>query len=349
MKRQFPALRGLAIILVVLNHAISFTNISARELGYSPAQPWHVTVMVIFGQLGYVAVPIFLFISGGFFAYAARGEPPSISWKVVWSNFKHVLWPYLIWSIIFYVALFFFYQQTFTLFGYIKNIIVGYPYHFIPLLLLYYVLSPIIIWIINRIGPFIPLALIAAYQIMLINLLNPGSLGFEFPTWMGILKPPIVAQTMADWSIYFPLGMVYTLRSKTWTPWLEKFRNLLVVLTIAFFILTVFDATGQINLYIARYLTPFTFALAAATWSRNSIPYVKFFENQGKRAYGIYLIHFIAVNLFILALATWLPAVYQYILILVPIVFLFGLLIPNLLMNLGSRSTFRSVYRYIFG
>lgn len=175
MKRQFPAFRGLAIVIVVFFHSIVMVNDIPVELGYPPMEGWKHIFLSILGSLGIFAVPTFLFISGSFFAYATqtRGKGAKFLYKVSWANIIHILWPYIIWSIAFYIAIFIGRGETYSISGYIKNLIVGYPYHFIPLLIFNYFLAPIFLLLGKRFGWILLLA-IAIYQVTLINLLHLG-------------------------------------------------------------------------------------------------------------------------------------------------------------------------------
>ena len=75
--------------------------------------------------------------------------------------------------------IFFLNDQKYTLLEYLKNFIVGYPYNFVPLLIFYYLISPILVRLSKKYG-LIVIVVIAAYQFFLINLLNPGITGFYF-------------------------------------------------------------------------------------------------------------------------------------------------------------------------
>jgi fucose 4-O-acetylase-like acetyltransferase len=123
MMRQFPALRGIAILLVVLNHSVFFATSAPAEHGLTVPGGAVGNFLIAIGLLGWLAVPTFLFISGNFFAYAAQGSPPKLSYKIVWVNFLHLIWPYLLWSCIYYLVLFFVQGMHLTVGGYIKSLL----------------------------------------------------------------------------------------------------------------------------------------------------------------------------------------------------------------------------------
>nr|NIT61515.1 acyltransferase [Fodinibius sp.]NIV16108.1 acyltransferase family protein [Fodinibius sp.]NIY30095.1 acyltransferase family protein [Fodinibius sp.] len=150
MNRQFVALSGIAMMLIVINHSIQMGLEYTQASGVELPPPWALTTLEIIQALGNFAVPIFLFISGAFIAYAARGEPPRLSWKFIRSGLIHILLPFLIWSLVFYVILFTNRGTLYTPFEYIRNLLVGYPFHFVPLLVFFYLISPIIVLVGKR-------------------------------------------------------------------------------------------------------------------------------------------------------------------------------------------------------
>jgi peptidoglycan/LPS O-acetylase OafA/YrhL len=94
-------------------------------------------------------------------------------------------------------------------------------------------------------------------------------------------------------------------------------------------------------------ILPFILALPAIP--RNRVPLVRFFEKLGKRSYGLYLTHIIVIDLaLVLILGIDLLSLGSPIL-LFPLLFVLGLLIPMGIMELAARGPARRVYRYLFG
>lgn len=350
MKRQFPALRGLAILLVVINHTIQLGYLNTiKESGFTETGGWVSVVLLVLQQLGLVAVPLFLFISGGFFAYAAQGTPPRLKYKVVWTNVFHVLWPYLIWCVIYYVYIYFTHGDLKTPSEYAKSLIVGFPFNFVPLLIFFYLVSPILVLLANRIGWGLVIGAIALYQVFLFGVVNPGALGFSLPGWAGLLAPPVIKNTFADWGIYFPLGLFFILNAKRVDTWAIKLRWVLASLTLIFYILNLLHWMHRISLPFAGHLFALSFVCFSVTITRNSIPFVRQLEYLGKRAYGLYLTDLIAIDSVLLVINSYLPGLTAYQIILQPILFTLALAIPLGLMSLVERLPKRSIYRYMFG
>jgi len=350
MNRQFGALRGLAMALVVLHHSIDFSR-SIHEFGYPLPEGWLQYLMLVLHRLGFLAVPTFLFISGAFFSYAARGStPPKLSWKVVWTGLKHLLWPYLIWSVLFYIVIFVLNNDIYSPLGYLKNLIVGYPFHFIPIIVFYYLVSPILVKFSERFGTVLILG-VGLYQLLLISILYPETLGLSTPPdWMRFLVPPVLSTQMAVWGIYFPLGLVYSINTKQMLPWLQKFRWIFLITTAIFFLFSILTSLSIVDFYASGYIFPLAFILFIPTIKRNSIPAVRQLEEIGKRSYGLYLSHLIVLTFVLLAIRSFIPWLLNYQFLLFPLLFAAGLGIPMAVMSrLARLPATRSVYRYVFG
>jgi len=348
MNRQFGALSGLAIVLIVINHSIYFGTYYPEGWGYPSVQGWGRTLLTLLQSLGWFAVPTFLFISGSFVSYAAQGDPSRLSRKFMLATLRHIVVPYVIWSIVFYGLVYVINHETYNLFGYIKNLLVGYPYHFVPLLIVFYLLSPLMVRISRSFGLAL-IALIALYQLVLMNILNPGMLGFSFPAWFHYLAPPIIRVTLSKWGIFFPLGLVYGLHTKRVMQWSKQFFWLSAIITIILFVLGYLDSMGVIRLPIAFYLAPVPFMLLLPAIKRDSIPFVRLLERIGKRSYGLYLMSLIVVNLVLIGINLLIPAFFNLFVVFFPILFVMTLLIPIFLMEVSAKGPIKPVYRYIFG
>lgn len=336
------------MLLIVLNHSIQIGLDYTARLGYAALPSWSRTGLSVLQAFGAFAVPIFLFISGSFVAYAAQGKPPRLSAKFLGSSLRHILIPYLIWSAIFYVEVYFLRDEQYTADQYVKNLLVGYPYHFIPLLFFFYILSPLLVRLSQRFAGLL-LAMIAIYQIFLLNIVYSGVLGFSFPEWAQWLSPPVLRQTLADWAIFFPLGLVYGLNTRKLLPQLRELVWFLASLAGLLFTLGLLDAFKVIHLPIARHICTVPFVLLLPAIKRESIPLIKVLEQVGRRSYGVYLTHLIALDSSIFILYMLVPGLLALPALLFPALFLVGCLIPLLLMELGSRKQVRRYYRYVFG
>jgi peptidoglycan/LPS O-acetylase OafA/YrhL len=348
MNRQFGALTGLAMTLIVMNHSISIALDQLAKVGGSSLSTWELVILTVLQALGAFAVPIFFFISGSFVAYAAQGEPPRLSRKFLWSSLRHILVPYMIWSVIFYILVYIQHNERYSLLGYAKNLLVGYPFHFIPLLAVYYLLSPWLVILARRTAALL-LILIGIYQLFSINVVFPGYLGFQFPEWARLVTLPVLRTTIADWGIYFPLGLVYGVHARRLLPWLKRYAWIFLLVTAILFVIGMLNAFGNMFFPIARLLCPLTFTLVVPAISRDQIPWVRTLEKIGKRSYGLYLTHLIILNLCLLLIQGLVRGVLRSPFLLFPILLALGIVIPMVLMELAARGPTRRVYRYLFG
>jgi hypothetical protein len=319
-----------------------------QEFGYPPLGGASQYILLALSQLGMFAVPSFLFVSGCFFAYASGGDQSKLSFKTVLAGLRHIFWPYLIWSIIFYFVIYVGQNTTYSISGYLKNLIVGYPFDFIPLLAFFYVLSPVLIRLGRQFG-YILIGLIALYQITLLNLIYPGILGFLFPGWLHVLVPPVIRHTMADWGIYFPLGVVYSLHAKSLSPQFIRFKWILVSAIAVMYIVAYLNAASVLVFPLADHICPLLFLLTFTIVKRNSIPIVRNLEKIGKRSYGLYLTNLIVLYIILLLIKVLFPGLLSYQLLLLPFLFGFALLIPLTFMISMEHLPIYRVYPYIFG
>ena len=351
MHRQFAALRGLAMLMVVLNHSITMGMRAQQMWGFPVVSGWlYQTLMVLHDVGSMFAVPVFLFISGCFFSYAAKkAEPRSLSWKVVRASVLRVLYPYLLWSVLFYIVIFFRLNQSFSPVGYIKNLLVGYPFNFVPLILFFMVISPLLVRYSKRFGTLM-LLLIFGYQLLLMGLEFPNAIGVPVPAQLGILKLPVIGGTMAVWGIYFPLGLIYSLNSKQILPWLKRFKWTLAAISAILFALTLFDRFAALPLPLIRTISVLAFILLTPTISRSAIPLVRELEKIGKHSYGLYLTNLITLEFLLLAIKLTVPQLFNISIVLFPLIFVITLEFPVWVMSQMAKSKrVHHYYRYVFG
>jgi hypothetical protein len=337
------ALTGIAMILIVLNHSIAmglgYLNppVIGWEKRFCPScRPW-VFLQSQFSFLPRVAsLPTLL--------KAAQLGRAQI-FMVQSASYCHT---YLIWSVLFYILIYFNHGSKFSLLGYLKNLLVGYPFHFIPLLVFYYMVSPFLVNIARRFPGFLILG-IALFQLGLLNISYPNILGFTFPERFDVLLPPILGQRFADWGIYFPLGLVFGLHARSLTSWANKFAWFIGHFDPHSVRLRDVELCSICNFALAHFLSPVTFVLIIPAIPRHAIPFVRKLEHIGKRSYGIYLTHLIIMDLTLLFIQHTLPFLFSFSFLLLPLLFILGIQIPILTMDLVSRAKTIRFYRYVFG
>lgn len=348
MNRQFPAIRGFAIFLVVLNHSIvlSLQAITQYELERTPI--WIRNLLLMVKEMGVVAVPIFLFLAGAFMMYALKDKTIFEGYRLVLPALRNVIFPYLLWSAFFYLVFFLVRGETYSLFGYLKNLLVGYPFNFVPTLVFFIFISPLIAWALRRF-PFITMSAIILYQILLVTIRLPGILGFSLPTWLGFLFIPVIGLPLALWAFFYPTGMLYIQYSEPFKNRLRAFLPVIITLTLVLFIIAVLKEIGTFDLPQAEWLLPMVFILLIPFINRKKIAFLAFFENLGKRSFGIYLLNLTVITLLVQAAANFIPWVFRLEPFLVIVLIAITILLITQFMAWVERTFSRKVYNFIFG
>ena len=348
MNRQFPAFRGLAILFVLLNHSITISLLMAQRMGHPEPNRAEYVLLTVLRQFGLFAVPIFLFLSGAFFVYACQNRNMKQSYRTVWANLLHVLWPYILWSIIFYLMLYIIFQESYSVVQYAKDLIVGYPYNFVPLMMAFYAVAPVLIWLGKR-TPIIVISLFLLLQLLMAIIVYPGILGFPSPTWINVFSIPILRTPLAEWGIFFPLGLIYSLHSKNLLFWLKRFKFLILAITLFVFVVSILHELGFWKIPVAGMLCPMIGMLLLPVIRRDSIPIVRQLEFLGKRAYGLYLTNLVVLNFLLYTLQWTIPKILDIYLLLVPVLITLTLVVQLVLMRQFERIPKPGVYRLVFG
>ncbi len=347
MQRQFPALRGLAILLVVVNHAITLSLRAARESGYMTpeVEKW---ILVAIKEFGIIAVPIFLFVAGGFFVYAVQGKTVREGYKQVWKGLQYTIPPYLLWSFVYYLVVYFLFAEQDNFSGYLHNLIVGYPFNFVPLLVAFYLVAPLLVWAAKR-YPWLLVAIFLFYQIFLIVVLRPELFALTLPGWVNYFAPPVLRLSLAIWGIFYPLGLVFALHSKPIIPVLKRLWWLIALIGFGLFILTILTSMDVINQPLAAVFGPLFGILLFPLIKRERIPFVRWLETLGKRSYGLYLTNLIVLKLLLVLVSTASPWLLSVLGVLALLLAVITLAVPQVVMTWVERGPGRKVYRFAFG
>lgn len=370
-------LNGLAIIAVVSNHAAhrGLTAMFWWTDQYLPGTTipnydqygslsYYALIAVI--QLAFFSVPSFLFVSGFFIGYTARGSHTALNWKVVRTRIIIILIPYLIWSSIRFLGNWFEscldgtcqLQQPIE---YLRMLITGDTYWFVPLIVQLYLLSPFLVQIAKKNWRI--LLLIAIFAQL-------GGLIASYLSIYGIDVHPFFYNSLA--TIWFPRDLIYSvsgiiiaLNLQVFKKWLSrvKWGLLIAVIVSAIFVILETEffsrtsgtpyahghlAGGYLTIPMTFYIFSFIFCFLA--FEEITIPFSKTLNKLGNRSYGIYLIHPILFTHFIpravYNLAPWLLA-YQF--LYQPLLIISGIGISMMLMTFVANSRMRSKYRYLFG
>ena len=348
MKRQFPALRGLAILMVLVNHAVTLSMDAASEYGYPVPPGWERWLLIGLRTVGLLAVPAFLFFSGAFVVYALQGRPLAAGYRTVGLALRHIVIPYVLWSVVFYSVVFLLQGERHTLLEYGKLLAVGYPYNFVPLPAFFYLIAPLLVRAAGR-YPWPVVILAAGYQLFTAVALSPDLMGITLPETAYLLTLPVLRYSIAIWGVFFPAGVVCALHSERITPFLQRFRWAAVALAGAAFGLAFSDQLGVIHQPLAiqafNGLVIGLFLLVR----RETIPMVTELEWMGRRALGLYLTNLITISLALAVVQAAAPILLQQMLLLVATVTAFTIAVQGLMVTAVERLPVPAARRYVFG
>lgn len=369
MIRQIPILRGLAILAVVCHHATNWGFIAMFWWvhRYRPVTPPNYDqlgtlsyyALTAINQLALFSVPAFLFISGLFITYAARGSSPVLSWKVVKARLINLFWPYLIWSMVIFAGdglLGTVYSPA----EYIGKLVTGNAvgaYFFIPLLAQFYLLAPFLVrWAKAR--PGLLLTLSALLQLVMVGIPYLGGDWDSSVALQGMLKT--LDWVFIRWTFFFLLGIVVGFRRKSVGDWLARHKWGLLVAAALLWVLSVVEsqliyratsdwdwAYTPLKLSSAFYAVGFILAFLA--WNTQPSVFSRTVERIGGMSYGIYLVHPKVLELTARLVYHVAPGILAQQLVLVPLLFALVLGGSWLLMAIVARSPARRVHRYLFG
>jgi len=369
VRRQIPLLRGLSILAVVCNHAAGWGFIAMfwwtnlyRQVDAVPnydqlgSLPYYGLVAI--QQLALFSVPAFLFISGFFIAYAARGGSgsPSLSWKFVRTQIARLLWPYLLWSVVIFIADGL--QGTrYSPLEYVKRLVVGEAtsaYFFVPLLCQLYLLSPTIARWGKKMGGWL-IGIAVLIQLVATGVLYLPLLGVAVPDWV------YNRGELFFWhAIYFPLGTVCGFHYGRLKDRLVRAKWGLLVATVVLGALSILESEvlyretlnygwARGGLKFSTILYAIAFILFFLTLSKPAIPFKQAINQIGTKSYGVYLLHPKVLELIarvIYHVAPWMLAhqiLYQ------PVLVAIGTGIPLLFMNWVMKSRAKKLSHYLFG
>jgi membrane-bound acyltransferase YfiQ involved in biofilm formation len=366
MYKRLLALNGLAILAVAANHATGW-GVTAMvwwadryrpvSVPYNDAvetRAYDATILV--QLLATFAIPAFLFVSGVFAAYAAQGAGQRLTWKVVRVRIVGLLIPYGIWSLVVFVKELL-QGEAYTLAEYLLRLAVlgaGSGYFFIPVLILFYLISPLLVPWAGRRWKWL-LAISALVQLMPMSIRYLGLLPVEIPG-LEQLAAWVPDRLIIRWAFFFPLGLVVGLHIEHLGPWLHARRRLLLgaaalaaILYVAEYALLFHAPAGELVISISFCIYSVAVILAFLSLGEDRLPWSRWLTQLGIRSYGIYLIHAMVMEIgarLLYHLAPWIlgiPILFQ------PLLVAMGVGVPLMMMTAVARSPLRWSYRSLFG
>ena len=367
MFKRLLLLNGLAIFAVVCNHAAGFGQVGlflwADSFRHVVVPDWtqigsfsHYFLLSI-RQLATFCVPAFMFVSGFFVSYAALDKRNPLNWAFVWKRIKTLLIPYLIWSIVL-IGADLLQGNSQSPLEYLLLIatkgVIG-PFWFIPALCTCYLISPILVRLVQWNWKVI-LAISGLIQLIPVAMTYLGYAGIDQP-WIGFVSSLFPIWLPFQWIFFFTLGISVGFHVQGFTQWVTKYRVILFCLVLLAGLLNILESDYLLRSTLQNwgaYNGTITFNLYATTFilwflGLKTVPFTKYLIPLGVMSYGIYLTHYPVIELTARLVHKIFPQVLAYPIVFVPLLVLVGLSLPLLTMAAFRRSPVKQYYRYLFG
>ena len=360
MTKKLLFLNGLAIIFVSLHHATAYglqamfywtdryLPVTVPNFDQFGSFPYQATMAL--RQINSLAVPAFLFVSGYFVAFMARGETKTFTWKMVVPRIKVLALPFVVWTILRYVLL--------TRFPTSLDEVLS-VYAFVPLLIQFYLVSPILVPLAKRNGKTVIL-IAAALHLGVQTLRYLNGLGIEFPGQAQVLSVTPYWFFLGQQQLWFPLGLVVGLHLQEFKEWANRYRIGFLIATVVLGVVSILEFQVIENLNGEQMLGPAFagmtrtfFILAFLLWfmtiDEKALPFPNGLSTLSARSLGIYLGNIPAIYVVAVFMYRFTPLLLGNQFFYQGILFTVGIAIPLLLMEGVRRSPARRWYRYIFG
>jgi surface polysaccharide O-acyltransferase-like enzyme len=371
LPRRLLIANALAIMAVVANHASQWGVISMLWWAdsYLPIESLpdlstfdsiHYYLLVGSFVFTHFSVPVFLFVSGYFIAYAL--VPDRImrrQWKIIGSRVNRMLVPYLVWSVGVFTTRWLEsceeVCQLEPIATYANQLLFGNAvgaYYYILILVVLFVLSPIIL----AVARIHWRALLMVTWFIQIGVLLTGYLQ---PSLVAKLRPRGDLLHFSILTFYFVLGIVFRMQSERFKHITRRARpylpSVIALLGIAAFadVAWFSESARSVSIFTHRSLLAYLFAtsvvLSLIAVERLPTLGTKFLLELSSAVFGIYLLHPIVLEYLARAVHRLTPWFLAY-----PIAFQVylvagGIGLPLLFMSAVKRSPFRRFYRYLFG
>lgn len=369
MIKQLFLLSGLAILGVICNHATGwgfiamfwwtdrYQSVSTPCFDQVGTLPYYALLAI--QQLVVFSVPAFLFVSGFFVAYTARGSQSKLSWGLVRTRIRSLLIPYIIWSTVIFVGDAFqgiIYAPS----EYLRKLVSGQAieaYFYVPLLCQFYLISPLVTPL-AKTKPKLVLSIAALLQLGTLSLRYLVAYGVETPTLVLLIRLTPV-WLFPIWAFFFPFGIVFGFHVSQFKQWLPRLRWGLLVTAGMLGLLAILEPQAPLNSTgidwgrglhsISSNLYAIVFILSFLAFDQIAIPGSKTLNLLGRNSYGIYLLHSPVLEFSARVIRQILPLILAYQVIFQSLLVVLGVGVPLFFMAVVSKSRIRKSYSYLFG
>jgi peptidoglycan/LPS O-acetylase OafA/YrhL len=371
MVRRLLYLNGLAVIGVVLNHAVGWGFVAkfwwvhrylpVTSPNFDSLGDISYYAMRAVEQLIIVSIPIFLFVSGFFIAVATGRNRTTVDWALVLNRIRNLLIPYVIWSV-FVFLLGFIETRTFLPLGeYLSRLVFGRTYdvfYFIPLLVQLYLLSPFLVPLAkNKSG----LLLVGTGLLQfLVLVLRYGAILGSDSTWLEELSFLLPSWFFPGLIFWFSLGIVVGFKLSQLKEFLAQVdKRIFLALLVSLFFAGMFEWEMLLRLSGEDWIGPRdtlidalysgVFILTFISFDRIKYPLTSEIGALGTKSFGIYLVHAPVLEYSARMIYHFTPFLLAYQVFFLPLLISLGLGIPLLLMSIVKKSPAKFLYSYLFG
>lgn len=360
MAKRLLFLNGLAILAIPIQHASAYglqalfdwtdrylpVEVPNYDQLWSPAYIFLSVARI----LSTFSVPCFLFISGFFISFMARGKERELTVRSLLPRIGSLLYPFVIWTVIRFVIL-----RNFP--DSLDEVLT--PLNFVPLLIQFYVLAPLLVAMARKNWKVL-LITTAAIQLFFASGRYLLGLGVEFSVLASILENSPRWFFLTAQIFWFPLGIVYGLNFQAFNAFVLRHRRKWIFGAIAmaasavaeYFLVDLLTGPQWIGPHFSglfRLLFIFLTLFAMLSIDPDRFRAAKQISDIGTKSLGIYLanIPFIYVTAVVMYRLT--PALLGYQAVYVTVLFTVGLFGPLALMAFVRKTPFSGAYRYLFG
>jgi fucose 4-O-acetylase-like acetyltransferase len=362
MFNRLLTLNGIATIMVALHHAAAYGYLAMFQWtnryravdipNYDQLDSLAYFVTLFIRQADSPAIPSFLFVSGFFVAFLAKGVEKRVAFKQVWPRIRKLLAPWVVWTI----ALLLLLHGARALETSWLEILRA--YYFIPLVIQFYLLAPWLVPFVRK-RPWLALALSALIQLAVQSISYMRVLGVAHPL-ISTLSGLTPLWFFPGRIFFFTMGVAAGLYVKPLSDWLVTWRKPLLTGAVLMLGLALVEhqvvgsmiarewAGGSFNGF-ARTAYAVLFILAFFAWSATKLPGQAAITQLGGLSLGVYLMNTPVIYIFSSLMYHLTPAalgiqwIYQGVLVLT------GLLVPVVVMTVMRRTPLRRVYSLVFG
>jgi len=366
--KTMSIIRGLAVIAVVLGHAIYWVDLGQAQLAGVPGVEWASNadllqsptyhIMKIVYVLTLFDVPVFLFASGLFMAYAQMSNQ-GLNYSNIGKWIKALILPFIIWvtahSLVSWLPIVIIPQPGAA--GLIERFLGALNLaYFIPLVVQFYLMAP---WICHMAQKNWRILLLGSALIQMTNSIVWYLPRLGIPVGSTIEGFSRISMFFFwAWAIYFPLGVVCGLNLNKIKPWLDKNRIVMTVLVIMAACLMVLEMEtlgrfpemldpSQFSLTVIIYAVACIFFLLSV--GERYLPYQRQLVDIGLKSLGIYLAHpLILLTVFRIVKYT-VPALVYIPYLYLPLLFICGFGLPYWLGVFLSKKSNKVYYHLLFG